>query len=231
MFLPPARSLARRTEILIKIVKGAMNSMMEAIGTHILNLNELFTLAKEVANLVNERPIGLKPNLQTDPAYLSPNSLLLGRSCDRASAGPFQSKLDYTMDPNTDRTRYLLVQAITNQFWKKWTTTFFPTLLRRAKWHHKERNLCVGDVCVLRDSNALRGEWRLCRVKKVFPDDDKRVRNVSVTVPPPSLAHFKGLDYPENIVMNELKRHIGNLIVIAASDHNEIEALGGSVKL
>ena len=165
-----------------------MDSMMEAIGTHVLNLNELFTLAKEVANLVNERPIGLKPNLQMDPAYLSPNSLLLGRSCDRASAGPFQSKLDYTMDPSSDRTRYLLVQAITNQFWKKWTTTFFPTLLRRAKWHHKERNLCVGDVCVLRDSNALRGDWRLCRVKKVHPDDDKRVRNVSVIVPPPNAS-------------------------------------------
>ena len=218
------------TEIIVKMVKGVMKSLMDAIGTHILNLNELFTLVKEVANLVNERPIGLKPNLQTDPAYLSPNSLLLGRSCDRANAGPFQSKLDFTQDPHTDRTRYLLVQAVTNQFWKKWTTTFFPTLLRRARWHHTERNLCEDDVCLLRDSNAVRGEWRLCRVKEVYPDEDKKVRNVSVIVPPPSLALSKGLDYPKNLVMNELKRHVNNLIVIAASDHSEIEALGGSVK-
>ena len=57
------------------------------------------------------------------------------------------------------------------------------------------------------------------------------MRNVSVTFPPPSLAHSKGLDDPKNIVMNKHKRHIGNIIVIAASDHDEIEALGGSVKL
>ena len=144
------------TEIMVKMCKGVMSSMMDAIGTYILNLNELFTLVKEAANLVNERPISLKPNLQTDPAYLSPNSLMLGRSCDRTNAGPFQCKADFAQDPNSDRTRYLLVQSITNQFWKKWTTTYFPTLLRRAKWHHTQRNLCVGDVCILRDSNALR---------------------------------------------------------------------------
>ena len=92
------------------------------------------------------------------------------------------------------------------------------------------RNLCEDDVCLLRDSNAVRGEWRLCRVKEVYPDEDKKVRNVSVIVPPPSLALSKGLDYPKNLVMNELKRHVSNLIVIAASDHAEIEALGGSVK-
>ena len=202
------------TEIMVKLAKGVMNSMMDAIGTHVLNLNELFTLCKEVANLVNERPIGLKPNLQTDPAYLSPNSLLLGRSCDRTNAGPFQCKADFNQDPDSDVTRYLLVQAITNQFWKKWTITYFPTLLRRAKWHHAQRNLCVDDVCVLRDTNALRGEWRLCRVKKVFPDEDGKVRNVVVTVPPPSLSLMKGARYPKKIAMIDLDRHVKNLIVI-----------------
>ena len=123
------------------------------------------------------------------------------------------------------------MQSITNQFWKKWTTTYFPTLLRRAKWHHTQRNLSMDDVCLFRDSNALRGEWRLCRVKEVWPDEDKIVRNVSVTVPPPSLALSKGTDYPKNLVMNELKRHVNNLIVIAAADNSEIKALGGSVNL
>ena len=209
--------------------------MMDAIGTHVLHLNELYTVAKECSSLVNERPIGLKPNLQTDPAYLSPNSLLLGRSCDRTNAGPFQSKVDFATDPDSDRTRFLLVQSITNQFWRMWTTTYFPTLLRRAKWHHAERNLSIGDVCMLRDQNTLRGEWRICRVKEVMPDTDGKVRNVIVLVPPPSLALSKGIEYPKNIVMNELKRHVKNLIVIAASDskekNSEIEPLGGSVKL
>ena len=224
------------TEILVKLVKGIMTSLMSAIGTSVLTLNELFTVFKEVANLANERPIGLKPNTQTDPAFLSPNSLLLGRSSDRVSSGPFQSKIDYERDPDSDRTRFLLVQKITSQFWRVWTKTFFPTLLRRSKWHHEKRNMKVGDVCLLKDSNAVRGEWRRCRVVKVMPDDDKKVRNVEVTVPPPALRLTKGIEYPKNLAMNDLKRHVSNLIVLVASedgdeDHIEDKSLADSVKV
>ena len=116
------------------------------IGTTVLFLNELFTLMKEVANLANERPIGLKPNSQSDTQYLSPNCLLLGRCSDRINSGPFQDKTNFDHDPETDRTRFLLVQKITDQFLKNWTDLYFPTLLRRQKWHHKERNMNIGDV-------------------------------------------------------------------------------------
>ena len=220
------------TEILVKMVKGVMASLMSAIGTSILNLNELFTLGKEVASLVNERPIGLKPNFQTDPVFLSPNSLLLGRCSDRVNSGPFQPKADFDVDPHSDRNRYLLVQKITEQFWRVWTNKYFPTLLRRPKWHHEKRNVCVGDVCLLKDSNAIRGEWKLCRVKKSMPDVDKIVRNVVVTVPPPSLALTKGKDYPKKVIMNDLDRHVSNLIVIVPSEENcEDNSLVGSVNL
>jgi len=42
----------------------------------------------------------------------------------------------------------------------------------------------VNDVCVLKDSNAYRGEWRLCRISKVLPDANEKVRNVEVEVKP-----------------------------------------------
>ena len=79
-------------EILVKICKGAMKSLMKAIGTTVLFMNELFTLLKEVANLANERPIGLKPNSQTDQEYLTTNSLQRGSCSDRINSGPFIKK-------------------------------------------------------------------------------------------------------------------------------------------
>ena len=197
------------TEVIVKMVKGIIDSLTQAIRTTVLHLNELFTLMKEVASLANERPIGLKPNLQTDPQFLSPNSLLLGRCSDRMNAGPFQNKSDYENDPDSDRTRYLLIQKITNQFWTTWQKVYFPTLLTRQKWHHEERNLCVGDVCMMKDFNSLRGEWKICRVGKVFPDVHGKVRNVMVYVPPPSLSASR--TYPKKVVMNELRRHVSNL--------------------
>ena len=203
-------------EVMIKMVKGVMKALTEAIGTTVLFMNELFTLMKEVTNLVNSRPIGLKPNQTSDPHYLSPNSLLLGRASDTINSGPFMKKDLFDADPNSDRTRFLLVQKITNQFWKVWTKIYFPTLLRRQKWHVKERNLVCGDVCMLRDSNAMRGEWRMCLVKDVFPDNDGVVRNVVVTVPPPSLDGSP--NYNGGLAMIDLKRHVSNLIVIVPQD-------------
>ena len=81
---------------------------------------------------------------------------------------------------------------------------------------------------MLKDSNALRGEWKMCRVKAVYPDEHGTVRNVMVTVPPPSLASTK--EYPKSLAMNDLKRHVSNLIVIVPSEdlykyENEIEKL------
>ena len=204
------------TEIMVKMVKGVTKALTEAIGTAVLFLNELFTVMKEVSSLVNERPIGLKPNSQTDPNFLSPNSLLLGRCSDRINSGPFQKKDIFLSSPDSDKTRFLLVQKITNQFWRVWTRVYFPTLLRRQKWHHKERNLQIGDVCVLKDPNALRGEWRLCKVKEVYPDKDNVVRNVTVTVPPPGLLDGSQ-NYKKGMAMNDLKRHVSNLIVIVPS--------------
>ena len=158
------------TEILVKLVKGVKKSLLHAIGDTKLSLNEMNTLMVEISNLVIERPIGLKPNTRTDSEYLSPNSLLLGRCSARISSGPFQPDQVFTDDPKAVSNRFLLVQAITSQFWKAWLKLYFPSLLIRQKWHTEKRNLMVDDVCILKESNAFRGEWRLCKVSKVFPD-------------------------------------------------------------
>ena len=75
---------------MVKVAKGVIKSFMKALGSTVFTVNELITLLDECSNLVNERPIGIRPNSQTDMEYLSPNSLLLGRSSERIVSGPFQ---------------------------------------------------------------------------------------------------------------------------------------------
>ena len=53
-------------------------------------------------------------------------------------------------------------------------------LLIRQNWHVEKRNVKVGDVVIVQDSNLVRGSWRLGRVSNVFPGDDARVRNVEI---------------------------------------------------
>ena len=208
--MPSSQHQNGAAEIMIKMVKGVQKSMMKAMGNQILSLNEMNTLMAEIAQLVNERPIGLKPNESTHPHYLSPNSLYLGRCSGRIAAGPFEPDEVFTDQPHQARSRFLLVQAITAQFWKIWIRDFFPTLLVRHKWHVRERNLMVNDVCLLKDEDAFRCEWKLARVVDVYPDRFGNVRNVEILVKPEQ----DGSSIYKPTGGQLIRRHVNNLLVL-----------------
>ena len=198
------------SEVMVKMVKGVQKALLTAVGDTKLSLNEFFTLLAEVGNLINERPIGIKPNEKSATDYLSPNSLLLGRCSDRINSGPFEPDQVITDDPGDIKSRFLLVQAITNQFWKVWLKLYFPSLLLRQKWHTDRRNMEVGDICLLKDSNVFRGEWRLCEVTKAMRDERDKVRNVQVTVKPKQSGSGPYI-VTKPIYLN---RHVNNLILL-----------------
>ena len=62
------------------LVKSCKMALKKAIGEQVLAPFELYTCLLEVANLVNQRPIGRIPNDPDDGSYLCPNDILLGRS-------------------------------------------------------------------------------------------------------------------------------------------------------
>ena len=157
-------------EALVKSVKIALK---KAIGETTLTPFELYTLLLEVANLVNQRPIGRIPNDPDDGAYICPNDMLLGRASPQVPQGPFKE----TNDP---RKRVEFVQRIIDSFWRRWTRDVFPSLFPRKKWSTTTRDVQVNDVVMVADDNAVRGKWTIGRVTKVYPGQDRRVRNVTV---------------------------------------------------
>ena len=174
------------SESLIKSVKRGLNV---AVGDQILSFSELQTVCFEVSNLVNERPIGRHPTELEDGSYLSPNHLLLGRATARVPAGPFK-------EPTSLKKRFELVQQITNTFWRRWTRDFFPSLLIEPKWHTQKRNLLVGDIVLVQDSNHVRGKWQIARVSKVLPGDDGLVRRVELEYKNPDGRKFTTIERP-----------------------------------
>ena len=214
------------SEIMVKMAKGVKKTFLKVLGDTRLTLNETFTMLAEITNLINERPIGIKPCDKSGTDYLSPNSLLLGRSSSRIASGPFEADKVFTDDPKAAASRFLLVQAIVNQFWKVWLKTYFPTLLLRQKWHVDRRNVKVGDICLLKDANTFRGEWRLCEVVKVFPDKGKLIRNVQVMVK----ARQSGVGPYISSNPIYLDRHVCNLILLVpAEDRQECGDEGDDV--
>lgn len=96
----------RCSESLIRLVKKAMNL---SIG-NILQYGELHTVLFEMANLINERPIGIKLGSDINSgSNLSPNDLLLGRTNNRAREG-------YVDDNNSFSKSYKYSNEIVNTF-------------------------------------------------------------------------------------------------------------------
>ena len=103
-------------------------ALKKAFGEEILTPFELYTCLLEVANLVNERPIGRIPNDPVDGSYVGPNDMLLGRATSHVPQSPFK-------ETNNPRQRVEFVQKAVDSFWKHWTRDVFPSLIPRKKWN------------------------------------------------------------------------------------------------
>ena len=152
-----------------RLIRSVKRCLTLSIGATILTFDELQTVFFKCANTLNERPLGLK----TKDSYFCPNDLILGRASTKVPAGKFDT------DPNP-RKRFLFVQSLAQQFWKRWHTYYFESLIIQQKWHTACRNLRVGDVVLVADSNSLRGDWKLAEVSEATPAQDGLVRDVEV---------------------------------------------------
>ena len=201
------------SEALIKSVK---RSLIIAIGESKLTFGELQTVLFEVANLLNERPIGTKPGVDIElGSYLCPNDLLLGRTSIKAP-------VDKYMTENGIKNRLEFIERVTNGFWRKWQRDYFPTLLIRQKWHVDKRNVCEGDIVIIQDANSIRGHWRLVQVVAIEASRDGKVRDVTLRHKPQK---------PGNNYVGQrdvcIKRSVHRLIVLLPIEDINDSQVGG----
>ncbi|XP_045129019.1 uncharacterized protein LOC123514845 isoform X1 [Portunus trituberculatus] len=73
------------------LIKSLKRSPTVAIGDNVLTFSKLQTTLFEISNILNERPIGIKPGCDPELGkYLCPNDLLLGRTSNKAPKGVFE---------------------------------------------------------------------------------------------------------------------------------------------
>ena len=154
----------------------------------------------EVAQIINQRPIGRIPNDPNDGSYLCPNDLILGRSSTAVPQGLFHRTV-------TAYQRLKFIQSLVDAFWKRWAREVFPALVVQHKWHVEHRNVAVGDVVIIQDSNTIRGEWTKGLISKVIPSQDGKVRKVEVT-------------YKRNSTSITVERPVQRLIVLVPVEEN-----------
>ena len=158
-----------KVEALIKSVK---RSMLAAVGTTVLSVSELTTVAKEVAQLLNHWPIAAVPQEGSGLEVLTPNHMMLGRcTAEIPHISHHTSGL---------LKRMKLIKDIVKSFWDRWLPEAMQALLFRQKWHGDKRNLAVGDMVLVANNNAVRGCYKLGQVAKDRPDSKGRVCTVDL---------------------------------------------------
>ena len=163
---------------------------------------------------MNERPIGRHSTSPEDGTYLCPNDLLLGRVTSGVPSGPFR-------ETSSSRHRLGFVQSVVNDFWKRWTRDYFPSLLIQPKWHTAKRNLKEGDIVLIQDANKVTGQCKLGTVVKTFPGGVGRVRRVQVHYKNPKPG--EAIDKYHGRGFVTVERPVNRIIVLLPKDENKAE--------
>ena len=144
---------------------------LKVITTGTMSFAELDTALAEASYLVNCRPMQPNPTMGDD-GFICPNDIMMGRSDKAPPDGEF-------FDNRLTR-RVSHIRRLTEEFWRKWSSSYYQTLVKYHKWKLKERNAEPGDVVLVLDKEGPKGKFALGRISSVKTDEDGVVRTVTI---------------------------------------------------
>ncbi|KZC15198.1 hypothetical protein WN55_00443 [Dufourea novaeangliae] len=156
-------------------VKSAKRHLLRVIGETRLTFEELYTVLTQIEGCMNSRP--LYP-MSTDPSDLTP-----------LTPGHFLTGGPLTDLPSPDVTdvkvnrlsRFQLLQAMYQHFWRRWQQEYLHHLQQRNKWKVDiPDQFGVGTMVVLKEDNLPPLRWKLGRITELHPGADHVTRVVSV---------------------------------------------------
>ena len=127
-----------------------------------------------VEALVNGRPLTHVSVDPIDPEPITPFHFILGRP---NPSGPIN-----VIDPNAiySSKSWREAQVIVTQCWNRLVREVLPEKIERPKRLKEHKNLEIGDLVLISDKNARRGDWPTARIVEIFPGPGEVVRSTIV---------------------------------------------------
>ena len=110
----------------------------------------------------------------------------------------------------------------------KWFVQVFPDLVPCHKWKKAYRDVKVGDIVLLRDSNTFKRGYKLARVSEANPGSDGKVRRITViykNVKDSGVNVKQASQTLKTAQEQEMKSSIQNVAVIVPIDWSEEDAM------
>ena len=203
------------------MVRSTKKQLTASMKEKSFTKGELDTLLSNIAHIINSRPLMKKAG--EDPLSggpITPLHLLGGRCTINIPM--------VNMDSSPKLTKRLkFIEETTQEFWKKWFHQVFEQLVPSYKWKTEHRNVQVGDIVLLRESNQLRGEYKLAKVTEANPSEDGKVRRIKLAYKNlqntgANISKAKD-DLKKHTKFSETERCVQNIVVIVPVDWSEEE--------
>ena len=207
------------------MIKSTKRQLGDLLTNKLFTKGELDTFLAEVMYIINSRPLAKKPGEDIfSGGPITPLHLLGGR----CTVGVPQTNVD--SNP-TLKKRLCFIENTVNEFWQKWFVQVFPDLVPCHKWKKAYRNVKVGDIVLLRDSNCFKRGYKLAKVTKAEPGKDDKVRRITVkykNIKDSGQNVNKAMQTLQAASEHEVKSSIHNVVVIVPVDWSEDDAMSAA---
>ena len=152
-----------------RLNRSLKEPLRKILGKALLTYTEMSTLLTDIECTLNQRPLTYMGSDPKNPTPITPAHLALGRSLEELPT--------HRDDPTIKTTRrYRHLQSLLNQFWKRWSQEYVPTLITRKKWLQEKKVPVTGDVVLITEENTSRPKWQIARVLDGIKGKDGLVR-------------------------------------------------------
>ena len=112
-----------------------------------LNYAEFESVLARVANIINDRPLGVRVHGKADGDLLpvTPNLLLMAKTATSHQDHNLSADEPSRLFKNQKR-----MEEVVGAWWNEWYSQVFSSLVPYNKWKDEKPNLKVGDVCLVK---------------------------------------------------------------------------------
>lgn len=157
-------------------VKLLKRLVVNIAGDLNLTEDELRTIARQAAAVINSRPITALSNDPNDLEPLTPGHFLYGGPAAALPELPFSAKEVELKSVHVARRMICASRQLWNRFYNEYLSLLQP----RTKWFSKKAKILPDSLVLLKEDGCSPLKWPLGRIVETFPGKDGVVRVVKV---------------------------------------------------
>uniref|UniRef100_A0A336KES2 CSON007524 protein n=1 Tax=Culicoides sonorensis TaxID=179676 RepID=A0A336KES2_CULSO len=162
-------------------VKSIKKVLVNIAGDLNLTEDELRTVARQAASVVNSRPITTLSSDPNDLEPLTPGHFIYG--CPPASLPEHPSLALLKAQSPMSVSQAQRMACANLQVWQRFYKEYLSSLIPRTKWLTKSNQLHIGSVVLVMEDNIPPLKWLLGRIVELQKSSDGLVRVVKIKCP------------------------------------------------